>query len=171
MQRLMDEDIARRDLQTKGMEEAFKGLRQLAEERKERMKYNGVLKERLQTLNKPTLQKMFTENIEYLENIWSGKIESWRHKAYHKDALSQQELLYKGIDNPFSDDQVMWTFEEMKNQWMKSMNEFYRKSAYINKVLLPECLIKFYSDFFHISKEESEIRIGESPADDDDDSF
>ena len=35
------------------------------------------------------------------------------------------------------------------------------------QVLLPECFIKFYMDFFQFTKEEAEIRIKETPMVDD----
>ena len=36
-------------------------------------------------------------------------------------------------------------------------------TLHLLQVMLPECFIKFYMDFFNISKEEAETRIGETP--------
>ena len=113
---------------------------------------------------------MFNENIEYLRSIRDGQTESSRHTAFHKDAGSRQALLYIQINQPFTDAQVNWTLECMTDVWMKTPKERADNLQYVSNVLMPECLIKFYSDFYKISKVEAEKRIKETPLDEDDDS-
>ena len=136
------------------------------EERKKRMKVNDLMKTRLhQELTKPRLIKMFQDNLPYLENIKSGQEESKRHIAFKKQGGTRQALLYTQIRNPFSDDQVDWIYAEMAKIWVRNMKEFHDNNDYIWKVLMSECLIKTYMDFFGVDKEEAETRIRETPAD------
>ena len=46
---------------------------------------------------------------------------------------------------------------------MKDKSERRQHKDYVWKVLLPECLIKFYMDFFHLDKAVSETKIRETP--------
>ena len=138
-------------------------LRAREKEKKERQRVNALMKEQLATgITRPVLRQMFRENLSYLENIRSGKMPSERHTAFHSNAGTRQALFYKMITNPFSDDQVDWTYEEMTRIWMRTTKEFHDNNDYIWKVLMPECFIKFYMDFFSISREEAETRIGET---------
>ena len=134
------------------------------EKKNERMKVNASMKERLAVgITRGVLRKMFEENRPYLEDIMTGRIPSERHTAFHTNAGTRQALFYKMINNPFSDEQVDWTYEEMTRIYMKTSREYNDYNDYIWKVLIPECFIKFYMDFFNISKEEAETRIGETP--------
>ena len=63
----------------------------------------------------------------------------------------------------FVDDQLDWTLEEISKVWMKDRKEHMDNNEYVWKVLLSECFIKFYMDFFKISKEEAMTRIRETP--------
>ena len=54
----------------------------------------------------------------------------------------------------------------MKDKWDRLENE-----DYVDRVLLPESLIKLYSDFFLISKSEAEARINNTPLPPEDDYF
>ena len=135
-------------------------------EKKQRQVVNAFMKDRLtRGITRSVLRKMFEENLPYLEKIRTGQIPSDRHLAFHTNAGSRQALFYKMITNPFSDDQVDWTYEEMTRIFMKTSKEFCDNNDYIWKVLMPECFIKFYMDFFSISKEEAETRIRETPLD------
>jgi hypothetical protein len=46
---------------------------------------------------------------------------------------------------------------------MKDKSERRQHNDYVWKVLLPECLIKFYMDFFHLDKSTAETKIRETP--------
>jgi len=46
---------------------------------------------------------------------------------------------------------------------MKDKTEQRENHDYVWKVLLPECLIKFYMDFFHLDKAAAEAKIRETP--------
>ena len=67
----------------------------------------------------------------------------------------------------FSEQHFDWTLALMKEVWMSTKQLHAENNEYVWKVLLPECLIKFYMDFFAISKKEAEQRIKETPHDDD----
>ena len=127
------------------------------EERKERMKQNALLRKRLEVeITKPMLKTMFSDNKEYLQKICDGKVESSRHKAFFMSPRSRDALFYTMITDPFTDDQLSWTLEEISMVWEEN-------SDYVWKVLLAECFIKFYMDYFHFGKEEAEKRISETP--------
>ena len=134
------------------------------EERRERMKKNAVLRNRLEVeITESVLRKMFEENTEYLRNIEAGRVESSRHQAFHKSSRTRHALYYTMITDPFTDDQLEWTLEEMGKVWMKTKREQMDNNEYMWKVLLAECFIKFYMDHFEFDKKEAEKRISETP--------
>ena len=134
------------------------------EDRRERMKENALLRNRLEVeISESVLRKMFKKNMEYFEKIWKGKIESSRHKAFKKSVRTRHALYYTMITDPFTDDQLEWTLEEIGKVWMKTKREQMDNNEYVWKVLLAECFIKFYMDHFGFEKEEAEKRIRETP--------
>ena len=118
-------------------------------------------------LTQESLKELFQNNLDYLKDIERGNIESTRHKAFHNNPRSRQGLMYTMITHPFSEQQVDWTYALMKQVWMSTKQLHAENNEYVWKVLLPECFIKFYMDFFAISKKEAEQRIKETPHDDD----
>jgi len=138
--------------------------KQRQEERRERMKNNAILRDRLEVeITESDLRRMFNENLEYLKNIEKGLVESSRHKAFHQSTRTRHALLYKMITDPFSEDQLEWTLDEMRMVWMKTKREEMDNNEYVWKVLLAECLIKFYMDHFGFTKEVAEKKISETP--------
>jgi hypothetical protein len=109
------------------------------------------------------LRRMFRENTDYLENIKAGKVESTRHEAFHKSSRTRHALYYTMITDPFTDDQLEWTLEEIGKVWMKNKREQMDNNEYVWKVLLAECFVKFYMDHFGYDKKEAEKRISETP--------
>ena len=133
-------------------------------ERRERMKENALLRDRLEEeITESKLRRMFSVNRAYLVNIKTGTIESSRHKAFYKSSRTRHALYYNMITDPFTDDQLEWTLDEMGKVWMKNKREQMDNNEYVWKVLLAECFIKFYMDFFNFDKAEAEKRISETP--------
>jgi len=142
--------------------------KKLMEERKARYQENSLLKERLWSeLSHENLIELFQNNLDYLKDIERGNIESTRHKAFFNNPRSRQGLMYTMITHPFSEQHVDWTYALMKEVWMSTKQLQVENNEYVWKVLLPECFIKFYMDFFAFSKKEAEQRIKETPLDDD----
>ena len=142
------------------------------DERVERMKQNAVFRDRLQAeLTEPLLRKIIGENMDYVKRINAGAVNSLRHQAYHKSIRSRHAIYYTMITDPYTDDQLDWTLDELGMVFMKTKKEQMDMNEYIWKVLLPELFIKIYSDFFSVDKIEAEKRIGETPleAEDEDD--
>ena len=69
----------------------------------------------------------------------------------------------RNITEPFTEDHLNYTMEELGKIWDISEHQ-----EYIWGVMVPEVFVKFYSDFFNISKVEAEKRISETPDKDDD---
>ena len=67
------------------------------------------------------------------------------------------------ITDPFTENQLQWTLDEMEKVWMKTERDYMENNDYVWKVLLPEIFIKFYMDQFNVSKSEAEQRIRETP--------
>lgn len=156
-QKLHDEKIAKVDMEIE--EERIK-----REERRVRFKENALLRDRLEVeLTETRLRKMFEMNKDYLQDIYDGKTESQRHAAFHKSMRTRQALYYTMITDPFTDDQLDWTLEEISRHWMKNKREQLDNNEYVWKVLLPECFIKFYMDMFGLEKAEAEVKIKETP--------
>ena len=152
------------------LDKDLEALRASKEKKRERQEVNAAMKDRLtKEITRDVLSRMFEDNLPYLENIRSGEIVSERHIAFHTNAGTRQALFYRMIHHPFSDQQVDWTYEEMTRIWMKTTREFQDNNDYIWKVLMPECFIKFYMDFFNISKKEAETRIAETPLEEEED--
>jgi hypothetical protein len=110
---------------------------------------------------------MFRENLDFFKQICAGKQESARHVSFYKSVQSRQSLFYKMINHPFTEEQVNWTLDEIKDIWMSNIEMEKKNNDYVWKVLLSECLLKFYMDKFGFSKEEAENRMSETPMLDD----
>ena len=67
------------------------------------------------------------------------------------------------ITDPFTDDQLEWTLEEIGNIWMKTKRDQMKNNEYVWKVILVETFIKFYMELFGFEKKEAEQRIRETP--------
>ena len=67
------------------------------------------------------------------------------------------------ITDPFTDEQVNWTLEELGTVWMRNDRERREQGDYVWKVLLPECLTRFYMDFCGVGRSEAEQRMAETP--------
>ena len=66
-----------------------------------------------------------------------------------------------------TDEQLEWTRRELAKVWMETKEKESKNRDYVWKVLLPECVIKLYVDFFGISKENVEKLLSETPSTDD----
>ena len=133
-------------------------------ERTKRMKQNAYSRDRLVAeLTEPILRRMFAENLDYLKKIEAGEVESSRHQAFQKSVRTRHMLFYCMISDPFSDDQLSWTMDEIVKVWMTTKKEQVDRNEYVWKVLLAETFLKLYMDFFKVDKREAEKRIGETP--------
>ena len=158
-------------LQIKKLDEDAMIQQKRKEDREARYAANAINRDLLATkLTQPILRKMFANIRSDLEDIKDGLIESSRHKAFHKSLKTRQALLYTMITHPFTDKQVDWVYEEMASIWLRTKQEHADNNEYIWKVLMPECFIRLYSDFFKLSRKEAEQRIKETPFDDSDES-
>ena len=131
---------------------------------RDRCRENAKLRNRLEReMSEEKVRGIFKAIIPHLEAIWNGRLFSKRHEAFHKSVRTRQALYYTMITDPFTDDQLDWVLEEMSSIWMRTKKEQMENNEYIWKVLLPECFIKMYGDFFGFEKEEAEVRISETP--------
>ena len=164
----LDEEIALQNQkhleEMSKLDERFAQQQKMIEDRKKRYAENAILREKLvNDLTRPELKKLFDQNREFLEEIKSGRIYSSRHVAFHKNLRTRQALMFTLITHPFSDSQIDWTYEEMTKIWLRSKKEHAANNEYVWKVLMPECFIKIYMDFFGLSKAEAEQKIKETP--------
>ena len=169
-----DKEIAKRQERHKKEMEKVEHEMELEEQkrrdREARYVVNAGHRDRLAAeITQPVLRRMFDDNLEFLKSIRDGRTESSRHTAFHKNPMTRQALLYTLITHPFTDAQVDWTLECMTEVWMKTRKEQADNNEYIWKVLMSECLTKFYGDYFKISKIEALRRIKETPFEDEDD--
>jgi len=142
----------------------IEGMKRKRAERKARMKENAKRRNILETkLTEPKLRKLFKQNLEHLQGVWDGQVESSRHNAFHQSTRTRHALYYMMITDPFTDDQLDWTLDEIEKVWMKTKEEHRRNNEYVWKVLLAECFIKFYMDMFQVTKDEAVQMIGETP--------
>ena len=157
MQKKYDVDMAKAD-------EEIEGRRKKREERKTRLRENALFRNRLEKeLTETEMRSRVQANLGYLQSIHDGLTPSARHKAFHKSVRTREALHYSMITDPFTEDQLNWTLEEMSKVWMRTKREKMDNPEYIWKVLLPECFLKVYADKFGVSRAEAEVMIGETP--------
>ena len=77
---------------------------------------------------------------------------------------------FKKVIDPFTDEHLEYTVDELSKIWMRDKKQEMDNHDYIWKVMVSECFIKFYMDFFSCDKVEAELRISETPLDDESDS-
>ena len=165
------EQKEKHSLRMEQLEEKAMEQQKRKKDREERYAANAINRDHLATgLTQPILKQMVANIRSDLEDIKDGLIESSRHKAFHKSLKTRQDLMYTMITHPFTDKQVDWVYEEMASIWLRTEQEHADNNEYIWKVLMPECFIRLYSDFFKLSRKEAEQRIKETPFDDSDES-
>ena len=163
------EQKEKHSLRMEQLEEMGMEQQKRKKDREERYALNAINRDHLTTgLTQQILKQMFADIRSDLEDIKDGLIESSRHKAFQKIKM-RQDLMYTMITHPFTDKQVDWVYEEMASIWLRTKQEHADNNEYIWKVLMPECFIRLYSDFFKLSRKEAEQRIKETPFDDSDD--
>ena len=157
--RIFDEAISKLDVE---LNEA----RKKREDNRLKRKENALLRDRLaKELSEIKLRELFKKNITYFQDITVGKEESSRHEAFHKSVQTRQELFYTMITDPFTDEHIKLTIKEINTHWKrdKTDNLHSEWNDYVSKVLLNECLLKFYMDLFGFGKNEAEIKIHNTP--------
>ena len=152
-----DHEMAQVDLEVDWM-------RRVEEERRARMQQNASMRLRLQSeLTEEKLRKLFVQITPYLKDVVAGGVASSRHQAFVQSVKTRHALFYTLITDPFSDQQLDWTLEEISKLWMRNRKEQIDNNEYVWKVLLPECFIKFYMEVFGINQSEAIQRIEETP--------
>ena len=133
-----------------------------------RMKKNFVYRSRIQKeITETELKKLFKDNKDFLQSIYTGETFSARHVAFFQSEKTRQAMLYKLVTEPFSDDQINWTLTLMEQVWVKNDKEQKDSRDYMWKVLLPTFLVKIYADFFGVSQVDANKMMKETPVSDD----
>ena len=132
---------------------------------KMRMKENAKRRDRLETeLSESMLINMFRKHEQYFDNINKGVEYSERYDTFIKGGAARSALRDRMISSPFTDQHLTLTIGELNRLLGYTRREESIHSDYIWKVLIPECFIKFYQDFFNIGdKAEAERKINETP--------
>ena len=114
-------------------------------------------------LSQPLLVQMLEKNKEYFEKIMKRDVESYRFIAYFESGLSRSALRFLMISNPFTEEQISLCLEEITKILQTGFKELTETDEFVNSVMLPECLIKIYGDYFEVNKKEAEKMISETP--------
>ena len=131
------------------------------EERDHFRQSNADLRDQFETIwTVEKLKKSVGENFEYLEEIRTGRRFCQRHQTFQKSA---QALFYKQNTDILTEDQLDALHEEMKLKWMETTQKHTQNTQYVWNVLLPELVVKIYSETFGFEHEEAELRIRETP--------
>ena len=113
-------------------------------------KENAKLRNKLEAnLDKETIVMLFHKNIGYFEKIRKGEEHSERHQNYSKGGRSRHALRWSIIEDPFTELQVNWVWQEVVLLWMRDDEERRNMYDYVSKVLINEILIKIFSEFFN----------------------
>ena len=120
---------------------------------KERLVENSVRRDRLEKeLSAPVLRGMFRKNKDYFMKIKCGEVKSLRHNEYFESGIKRDKLNFQKIVDP------------------KTKKDISDNAEYMEKVMVSECFLKLYMDFFEIDDtKEAEQRILETPVDGDSD--
>ena len=87
---------------------------------------------------------------------------SARYESYLKNGVTRDSLRYLMISNPFTEDQISVCIRELNKKLEPSFKD-QMSTEFVDKVILPECLIKIFMDFFSVDKELAEKMIDETP--------
>ena len=122
---------------------------------------NADLRDQFETIwTAEKLKRSVGDNFEYLEEIRTGRRFCQRHQTFQKSA---QALIYKQNTNILTEDQLDALHEAMKLKWMETSEKHTQNTQYVWYVLLPELVVKIYSDTFGCEHDEAELRIRETP--------
>ena len=142
----------------------IEGERRKKKEREQNFRANADLRDRLEMeLPEDKMRLAVNVNIGFLQSIESGVTTSARHKAFHMSMRSREALNHRVITDPFTNDQLNWTLEELGKVWMRNKREQSLNKEYIWNVILAECLIKVFSDQFGVNRAQAEVMMAETP--------
>ena len=167
---LDEKDVMIRKLQEKHDKDTAKydreieGEKMKKEKREINFRVNGVLRDNLEMkLTEAKMRSAVKANISFLKSIQAGDTPSGRHEAFMKSVRTREGLRYTMITDPFTDDQLNWTLEELGKVWMRSEKEKRDNSEYVWSVLIPECFLHVYAKQFDVSRAQAEVMIRETP--------
>ena len=167
---LDEKDVMIRKLQEKHNKDTAKydreieGEKMKKEKREINFRVNAVLRDSLEMkLTEAKMRSAVKANISFLKSIQAGDTPSGRHEAFQKSVRTREGLRFTMITDPFTDQQLNWTLEELGKVWMRNENERRHNGDYVWKVLVPECLIKVYSDELDVSRAQAEVMMRETP--------
>ena len=144
----------------------------LENERLEELKHQEFLKEnqayrdQLEVeVTQSVIKKMFTTNLRLFKDIWSGREPCERFDMYHLGGGSRQSLMHRQITDPFSDSQLSWTLELIKEKLMSNLSpqDQLKMHDFVWLVMLPEIFLRFYMDHFSLERHEALRRIRNTP--------
>lgn len=125
---------------------------------------NAKLRDRLQEeVSEIVIEELFMQNIEFIEGVYTGTIETDRLMTWKVGGGPRLGLMYRMITHPFTDEQINWTMNLIHKKWIQTKTERIKQNDYLWKVVLPECFLKFYMDFFDVDRNEADERIRNTP--------
>ena len=107
-------------------------------------------------LSPDNIRGIIQDNLEYLKGIENGKIKSWRRDFYYSG--KEQQLLFKTISEPFTDEQQNVVFDELRKHFLKK-NQL--MSRFLDYVLMSEAFIRIYQIFFDVTRKEAETNLNQ----------
>lgn len=130
---------------------------------KTRLAINRLRRKRIENeLSQPFLEYLLQKNQDYFEKIMRRELYSARYESYLKNGVTRDSLRYLMISNPFTEDQISVCIRELNKKLEPSFKD-QMSTEFVDKVILPECLIKIFMDFFSVDKELAEKMIDETP--------
>ena len=144
----------RNEIINRNLDKAIENGKMIREKDKKEAKRLKEMGEQLRKgLSKENIKEIFHDNLEYFKNIELGKEDSWRFAKF-KDASKEQELLFRQIGEPFSEEQQDIVHDEVKKLFLVPRGVLI--SHFVSVVITPEVFIRIYQIFFGLSKPEAE---------------
>lgn len=102
-------------------------------------------------LTQKNLERMFQKNVEFLDNIFHGKVYNERHELFQQGSLlnnfTDNDLRVNETTSVFTDEQLIYIVSLFRNRY--DNGNIYKYSDYYFKVLLPEFCLKTFMDYHY----------------------
>ena len=160
----IEERKAQHEKEMEEIDESIVGLKHRDKLRMMRMKENKCRRNMIESeFDISSLKKLCQSNLKYLERIIHREVYSERHEDFVSNGPKRDDLKYKSISSPFTDEQIDEVYKDLKCLMLGSCYKGSTEDEYLEKVLLPEALIKIYMELFGVEKSAAEIMIAETP--------
>ena len=161
---LIEERKALLETEMKEVDESIAGIKHREELRNLRRKENKSRRNQIESqLDIESIKQLCQNNKKYFWEILNRECYSERHEDFLSNGKRRDDLRFKSISSPFTDEQIEVVVQDLEHVMLGSFYTGSTVNEFLEKVMLPEALIKVYMDVFNVGKGEAEMMIEETP--------